>query len=251
MQAIIIDDEKRARHLLTTLIRDHINELHVVTEASNLKDGVTAIKELKPDIVFLDIEMPGETGLEIMNYFKDDEIAFQIIFVTAYNQYAVDAFRMNAIDYLLKPIDIDELKSAFAKAKQQQSSQQISEQIERLRQSVQQLSMDKIVMEIPRGYLFTSHNDIIYLEADGMYTNVYMINGKRNVICKPLKHFVEQLEGNKLFFKCHRSYMINLKHISELVKHDGDYIVMDDKKQIPISRSKRDQFLTAIQETFL
>lgn len=251
MKTVIIDDEKRARHLLSTLLSDHIAEIELLGEAANLLDGVSLIKDQQPDLVFLDIEMPGETGLEIVNHFSDHEINFQIIFVTAYNQYAIDAFRMNAVDYILKPIDVGELKTAFAKAKHQKSSQQISQQIERLRQSVQQLSVDKIVMEVPRGYLFTSHNDIIYFEADGMYTNVYMIDGKRNVICKPLKHFVEQLQENKLFFKCHRSYLINLKHISELVKHDGDYIIMGNKKQIPISKSNRDQFLKVIEETFL
>lgn len=250
MRVLIIDDEKRARHLLQTLIKEHLKEAQIVAEATDLNDGVAMIKSLQPDLVFLDIEMPGESGLQIMNHVSADEFSFQIVFVTAYNQYAVEAFKTKAIDYILKPIDIEELKAAYFKAKEQHNSQQVTQQLEQLRQSVKHLSLDKIVMEVPRGYLFASHNDIVYLEADGMYTKVVTIDGKSNLICKPLKHFVDQLSSNNLFFKCHRSFLINLKHITELVKHDGDYIVMANKRNIPISKSNRDQFLKVIQETF-
>lgn len=251
MRVLIIDDEKRARHLLHTLLEEHLNEVEVVGEATDLQDGLKLIESTTPDLIFLDIEMPGESGLEIIKYIKPDQHQFQIIFVTAYNQYAVEAFKTNAIDYLLKPIDIEELKTAFAKARKHHHSQQVTQQLEQLRRSVKHLSLDKIVMEVPRGYMFASHNDIIYFEADGMYTKVITTDGKTNLICKPLRHFVEQLATNDLFFKCHRSFLVNLKHITELVKHDGDYIVMENQRHIPISKSKRDQFLKVIEETFL
>lgn len=250
MKAIIIDDEKRARHLLSNLIAAHCPEINQVQEASDLKSGVHLIKAEQPDIVFLDIEMPNQSGLDILAYFPD-QIDFKIIFVTAYNQYAIEAFKLSAVDYLLKPIDITELKEAVAKAKEAIDVNNLSGQLNKLRDSLKQLSMDKIALEIPKGILFASHNDIVYFEADGMYTNVHLVEGKQKTICKPLKHFVEQLAQNTMFFKCHRSYLINLKYVEELVKDDGDYLLMRNQKRIPISKSKRDQFLEVVKETFL
>ncbi|UMB52520.1 LytTR family DNA-binding domain-containing protein [Lutibacter sp. A64] len=250
MRALIIDDEKRARHLLANLISNHCTNIVDIQEAVDLASGVTLINTTKPDIVFLDIEMPNQTGLEILEYFPNN-IDFKIIFVTAYNQYAIEAFKMSAIDYLLKPLDVEELKYAIAKAQEAIKAQNFNDQLNKLRESLKQLSVDKIALEIPKGILFTSHTDILYFEADGMYTNVHLITGKQKTICKPLKHFVQQLANNSMFFKCHRSYLINLKYVEELVKDDGDYLLMNNQKRIPISKSKRDHFLEVIKEVFL
>ncbi|WP_225035725.1 LytR/AlgR family response regulator transcription factor [Winogradskyella sp. SM1960] len=250
MKAIIIDDEKRARHLLSKLITEHCASISSIDEAQDLVSGVDLIKSSKPDIVFLDIEMPNQSGLDILEYFPN-QINFKIIFVTAYNQYAIEAFKRSAVDYLLKPVDTTELKAAVEKAKQAIEAHNLNDQLNKLRDSLKQLSIDKIALEIPKGIMFASHNDIVYFEADSMYTNVQLIDGKQKTICKPLKHFVEQLENNAMFFKCHRSYLINLKYVDELVKDDGDYLLMTNKKRIPISKSKRDQFLEVIKETFL
>ena len=250
MKAIIIDDEKRARHLLSKLITEHCASILSIEEAQDLVSGVDLIKSSKPDIVFLDIEMPNQSGLDILEYFPN-QINFKIIFVTAYNQYAIEAFKRSAVDYLLKPVDTTELKAAVEKAKQAIEAHNLNDQLNKLRDSLKQLSIDKIALEIPKGIMFASHNDIVYFEADSMYTNVQLIDGKQKTICKPLKHFVEQLENNAMFFKCHRSYLINLKYVDELVKDDGDYLLMTNKKRIPISKSKRDQFLEVIKETFL
>jgi len=250
MKAIIIDDEKRARHLLSNLLTEHCTSINSIEEAHDLASGVDLIKSSKPDVVFLDIEMPNQSGLDILEYFPN-HIDFKIIFVTAYNQYAIEAFKLSAVDYLLKPVDTTELKEAVAKAEEAIKTNNLNDQLNKLRDSLKQLSIDKIALEIPKGIMFTSHNDIVYFEADGMYTNVQLMDGKQKVICKPLKHFVEQLERNAMFFKCHRSYLINLKYVDELVKDDGDYLLMNNQKRIPISKSKRDQFLEVIKETFM
>ncbi|NJX16288.1 LytR/AlgR family response regulator transcription factor [Tamlana crocina] len=250
MKAIIIDDEKRARHLLSNLISEHCPSIKTIDEAQDLVSGVQLIKNGRPDLVFLDIEMPNELGLDILEYFPD-QIDFKIIFVTAYNQYAIEAFKLSAVDYLLKPVDVNELKEAVSKAEEAIKTNNLNDQLNKLRDSLKQLSIDKIALEIPKGIMFASHNDIVYFEADGMYTNVQLIDGKQKTICKPLKHFVEQLERNTMFFKCHRSYLINLKYVDELVKDDGDYLLMSNQKRIPISKSKRDQFLEIIKETFM
>ncbi|WOD43443.1 LytR/AlgR family response regulator transcription factor [Hwangdonia lutea] len=250
MKAIIIDDEKRARHLLSNLLAEHCVSITNIKEAQDLASGADLIKTSKPDVVFLDIEMPNQSGLDILEYFPD-QIDFKIIFVTAYNQYAIEAFKLSAVDYLLKPVDTNELKEAVAKAEEAIKANKLNDQLNKLRDSLKQLSMDKIALEIPKGIMFASHNDIVYFEADGMYTNVQLIDGKQKTICKPLKHFVEQLERNPMFFKCHRSYLINLKYVDELVKDDGDFLLMNNKKRIPISKSKRYQFLEVIKETFM
>ncbi|MGY0392209.1 LytR/AlgR family response regulator transcription factor [Bizionia sp. KMM 8389] len=250
MKAIIIDDEKRARNLLSNLITAHCSSVISLEEAPDLASGVSLIKAFKPDLVFLDIEMPNQSGLDILEYFPN-QIDFKIIFVTAYNQYAIDAFKLSAVDYLLKPVDVTELKEAVIKAEEAIKSNNFNEQLNKLRDSLKQLSIDKIALEIPKGIMFASHNDIVYFEADGMYTHVQLLGGKQKTICKPLKHFVEQLENNTMFFKCHRSYLINLKYVDELVKDDGDYLLMNNQKRIPISKSKRDQFLEVIKETFM
>ncbi|MFD2540924.1 LytR/AlgR family response regulator transcription factor [Lacinutrix gracilariae] len=250
MKAIIIDDEKRARNLLSNLITAHCASITSIKEAQDLASGVELIKASKPDVVFLDIEMPNQSGLDILEYFPG-KIDFKIIFVTAYNQFAIEAFKLSAVDYLLKPVDTNELKEAVAKAEEAIKANNLNDQLNKLRDSLKQLSIDKIALEIPKGIMFASHNDIVYFEADGMYTNVLLIDGKQKTICKPLKHFVEQLERNAMFFKCHRSYLINLKYVDELVKDDGDYLLMANKKRIPISKSKRDQFLEVIKETFM
>ncbi|UMB59114.1 LytTR family DNA-binding domain-containing protein [Lutibacter sp. A80] len=250
MKVLIIDDEKRSRHLLSNLIVEHCSDILEIQEAQDLASGVALIKVTNPDIVFLDIEMPNQSGLEILEYFPDN-IDFKIIFVTAYNQYAIEAFKMSAIDYLLKPLDVLELKEAISKAQEAITASNLNGQLNQLRKSLKQLSVDKIALEIPKGILFTSHKDILYFEADGMYTNVQLTTGKQKTICKPLKHFVQQLANNSMFFKCHRSYLINLKYVDELVKGDGDYLLMSNQKRIPVSKSKRDHFLEVIKEIFL
>ncbi|HFX17836.1 MAG TPA: response regulator transcription factor [Flavobacteriales bacterium] len=250
MKAIIIDDEKRARHLLTELVQSYCSQITQIIEAPDLATGVNLIKEESPQLVFLDIEMPNESGLKILDYFSD-QVPFNIIFVTAYNHYAVEAFKLSAIDYLLKPVDVDELQLAVNKAITALQAKDFKVQLNKLRESLKKLSYKKIVLEIPKGIMFTSHDDILYFQADGMYTNVKLKDGTEKVICKPLKHFVDQLADNPMFFKSHRSYFINLNYVEELTKKDGDYVIMSDQKEIPISKSNKEQFMKVIKEIFL
>ncbi len=250
MKVIIIDDENKARRLISTLIAEQCPEISEQYEASDLESGVTLIKEHKPDIVFLDIEMPKHSGLQIAEFFEPNEISFQIIFITAYNEYAVQAFKLSAVDYILKPIDVTELKNAIAKAKKNIDKNSITDKLDNLKKVFQQLSLNKMILEVPKGILFVSHDDIVLFEADGMYTKVYMKNSETQLICKPLKHFVDQLEDKPIFYKPHRSYLLNLKYMKELSKKDGFHIVMENNKTIPIAKEKKDEFLQMIQELF-
>ncbi|WP_394758001.1 LytR/AlgR family response regulator transcription factor [Flavobacterium sp.] len=250
MKAIIIDDENKARRLISTLILEQCPEITSHLEASDLESGVALIKEHQPDIVFLDIEMPNHSGLQIMDFFESSEINFQIIFITAYNEYAIQAFKLSAIDYLLKPIDITEFKSAVDKAKTAIEKSSITNKLDDLKKVFQQLSLNKMALEIPKGIIFVSHDDIILFEADGMYTKVYMKNNESQLICKPLKHFVEQLEDKAFFYKPHRSYLVNLKYIKEFSKKDGFHLIMENNKTIPIAKEKKEEFIQLIQNVF-
>ena len=182
MKVIIIDDENKARRLISTLLSENCPEITLQLEADDLETGVALIKEHQPDIVFLDIEMPKHSGLQIVDFFEPSEINFQIIFVTAYNDYAIQAFKLSAVDYILKPVDISELKSAIEKAKRNIESKSINNRLDDLKRVFQQLSLNKMVLEVPKGILFVSHDDIILFEADGMYTKVYMKNNESQLI---------------------------------------------------------------------
>lgn len=250
MKALIIDDENKARRLLEQLLLEQCPEIETILQASDLESGIETIKSDKPNIVYLDIEMPKYSGLQILELLEDYAIDFQIIFTTAYNQYAVDAFKLSAIDYLLKPIDREELKKATHKAINALNEQNINTQLQDLKNAFNQLALNKIALEIPKGIIFISHDDIVFFEADGMYTKTYLDNGNTQLICKPLKHFVEQLKNLPIFYKPHRSYLINLKHIKELSKRDGHHLVMTNNKTIPISKDKRDEFMLVLSEVF-
>ena len=250
MKVIIIDDESRARNVLSTLLKEECSGVSTILEASNLKEGVAIIKKEQPEIVFLDVEMPQNSGLEILDFFKNETIDFQIIFITAYSQYAIEALRISAIDYLMKPIDIDELNLALEKATKALSKENITHKLENLEKAFQQLSLNKIALEIPKGIIFVSHEEILYFEADGVYTKVQLATGKSLLICKTLKHFTDQLKEKPLFYKPHRSFLINLKFMIEVVKKDGLHVVMQNKKTIPISRDRKDSFLQMINNVF-
>ncbi|MEL0643937.1 LytTR family DNA-binding domain-containing protein [Olleya sp. Ti.3.14] len=250
MKAIIIDDEKRARRILKTLIEEECPEIVTVFDAENLLEGVAIIKAEQPDVVFLDIEMPNHSGLQILEFFKNDTINFQIIFTTAYGHYAIDAFKLSAVDYLLKPIDIDELKIAINKASDSLEENFIKEKLLNLERNFQQLALNKIALEVPKGIRFVSHEDILFFEADGVYTKVFLQNGKTELICKTLKHFTEQLSNKPLFYKPHRSYLINLKYMTEITKKDGLQVIMSNNKSIPIARDRKDEFMDIINRVF-
>ena len=250
MKVIIIDDENKARRLISTLLTENCSDITLQLEANDLETGVALIKEHHPDIVFLDIEMPKHSGLQIVDFFEPHEMNFQIIFVTAYNDYAIQAFKLSAVDYILKPVDILELKTAIEKAKKNIESKSINNRLDDLKRVFQQLSLNKMVLEVPKGILFVSHDDIILFEADGMYTKVYMKNNESQLICKPMKHFVDQLEGKPIFYKPHRSFLVNLKYIKELSKKDGFHLIMENNKTIPIAKEKKDEFLQIIQDLF-
>lgn len=247
MKALIIDDEKKARSVLRTLLTENCPKVSRVFEAENLMLGVSLIQAEKPEIVFLDIEMPEHSGLEILNYIDKTEYNFEIIFVTAYSDYAIQAFQLSAVDYLLKPVRPTQIKEAVNKAIQQLGTSQVSIKLEELKKSLSSSNFKKIGLPCASGIKFVNFDDIIMLEADGMYTNVSLKNADSIFVSRPLRFFTDVLSKNSTFYKPHRSFLINLIYITEYVKKDGGYILMENNKTVSITKDKREEFLALVQ----
>ncbi len=250
MKVLIIDDEKSARNLIEAMLLDVSPEIQIILKARDLETGVEIINSEDPEIVFLDVEMPKHSGLKILDFFEDKKINFQIVFITAYDKYAIEAFKLSAIDYLLKPIHVQELKKAVDKSIDRIKTKKVSSKLENLKKSIQHLKLNTLPLEVPKGISFVSYDDILYFEADAMYTKVHMKNSTIELVSKPLKYFSDQLCDNEFFYKCHRSYLVNLKHIKQFLKQDGGYIVISNGNNIPIAKNKKEEFLKCVQTLF-
>lgn len=248
MKAVIIDDEAKARNLLSTILNDFCPQVTEVHEAHNLMDGVKTIKNQQPDVVFLDIEMPDYLGIEIANFMEKEEMNFHLIFTTAYSHYAIKAFEMNAIDYLLKPMRPKQIKEALSKVTEQMSRASIHHQLIELKESVQNNTFKKLAVPISNGILFIKLDEIICFEADGMYTKLYTNNDSPQVISKPLKYFSSLLDSVEFFYRPHRSFLVNIHFMKQYLKKDGHSIIMDNDIQVPLARDKREEFMAFVKK---
>lgn len=246
MKALIIDDEQKARKLLTVLLQDHCSEISQIEQAPNLPEGVKKIHQYKPDIVFLDVEMPEYSGLELIDFIDLEKHQFEIIFTTAYAQYAIRAFELSAIDYLLKPLRPDKLKDAVTKVANSIQRNQLGNRIEALKESFEKKEFNKIAIPNSEGLLFLNIDEIVAIEADGPYSKITTKNDGEILVSKPMKHFASLLEDNQFFYKPHRSYFINMKCVKQFVKKDGGYILMDNGQVISISKDNKEDFLELI-----
>jgi two-component system, LytTR family, response regulator len=243
-KCIIIDDENRARLLMRNMLAEMCPEINVVDECDDLPSGVKAIKKLKPDLVFLDIEMPGHSGLEILDYFEDEELTFEIIFCTGYSEYALQAFRLSATDYLLKPLDPEMLKAAVQKfLKRNNSDNVVAYRALQENTAKNADTGDKcIVVNLAGSTRFVKVKDIIMLAAEGSYCQLHLSNGEKLLTSKNLKHFEDRLTEIPFFYRCHKSYMINLKKVTEYNKSDNS-VMLHDKLNGLVSADKSETFL--------
>lgn len=249
MKAIIIDDEAKARNLLKILIDEHCPKITQVFQADHLLKGVDIIKKEQPQLVFLDIEMPEHSGMEILDFISKEDYNFEIIFTTAYQEYAIKAIELSALDYLLKPVRVAKIKKSVDKAIEFMGKSKINQRLEELKAVFKSNEFKKIGLPVKDGIEFVAFKDIIMMEADGMYTKIYIKDQKAVLfISKPLKYFWENLNTIDLFYKPHRSFLINLNYIKKYVRSDGGYIVMDNEKSVSLSKSKTDEFIQLMQE---
>ncbi len=243
-KAIIIDDEAKGRLAIREKLREYCPQVQVIAEAANGREGIAAIEQYHPDIIFLDIEMPGMNGFEMLNSLPDKN--FHIIFTTAYNQYAIKAIKYAAFDYLLKPIDIEELKESVEKISQLKSSH-TKEQIHLLQHNISspRKLLNKLAVHTMEGLFFYDIADIEYLEANSNYTNFHFTNKTKIIASKTLKEF-EELLPEEIFFRPHNSYLINLTCIKKYIKGDGGQIELKTGVFIDVSRRKKEEFLKII-----
>lgn len=234
--AVIIDDEQSGRQMLQALIEKYFaQQVNVVATAESVAQGAEAIRHHQPDLVFLDIEMPEASGFELFDRVK---LSFEVIFVTAFSEYAIKAFKVNAIDYLLKPLDATEFRLAVNKAisRIKEKSPAPAPLVEWLKGFSKS---SKIGLPLSDGSLFIDVNEIVRCESSSNYTNIYLDDGKHYLICRTLKEVEESLSGYK-FLRVHRSHLINVNKVSRFSKNDGGMIILSDHSKVPINRQGRE-----------
>jgi len=239
IKALIIDDEANNREKLRNLIVKNCPNIEVIGEENGVRTGISAIRNKNPDLVFLDIRMGDGTGFDLLNRF--DTIDFKVIFVTAYEEFALKAFRCSAVDYLLKPVDPDELVEAVKKVSVL-LSQEHNKQLTILSDSIQSGRLKKIALRDSDNIHLINVSDIIYCDSEGSYVRFVVLNENDIIISKLLKEY-EELLSDSDFFRVHKSHLINLAHAKRFEKADGGFVVMSDESRIPVASRKREQLL--------
>lgn len=242
IKAIIIDDEIHCQETLGMLLKEFCPEIQVVERCRSAKHGLTAIDKHMPKLVFLDIEMPGMNGFEMLEQFE--EISFAVIFTTSYDQYAIKAIRFSALDYLLKPVDPAELQNAVKKVVEQKTLP-ITEQFNML---VKQLKgkdhqFNRIAVPTLEGFELIPAENIIRCEADNNYTHLFLKNKTKITACRTLKEMEFQLQDFSIFIRVHYSHMINLNEVIKYIRGDGGYLVMSDGSNVNVSKSRKESLM--------
>ena len=239
---IIIDDEPDAVDFISSIATEYCPDLDVVGKANNVREGVALINEIKPDLVFLDVEMPNGTGFELLTHFP--EKTFDVIFITAFNHYAIQAIKFSAVDYLLKPININEFIEAVNKVVSKRRSGVLSgnENFDILLENLRTSHPTRLVIPTSDGREYLNPKDIIRIEADRSYSWFFITGRHKILVSRHLKEF-QDLLNDRNFFRPHNSHLINLDFVKKFIRHDGGYIEMTDGSQIPISRNRKDLFL--------
>lgn len=241
IKAVIIDDEKKSREVLKSLIEQNFPEINVAGMADGVSSGYDLIKEHSPEVVFLDIKMGDGTGFDLLEKLQDKNL--KIIFTTAYDKFALKAIKYSALDYLMKPIDPEELRSTIEKIEKQKSSLPDNEQLRFLLESFKKPgNFSKITLLTGNAYEVVNIDDIVRCEAEGSYTKFILVNKKQILVSFSLKHYEDLLPEND-FFRIHHHHLINMHHVQKILKEDGGYVVLSDGSKLEISRRKKDIFM--------
>ena len=242
-KALIVDDEEKARNLLASFITEYLPEVTILDSVSNVMNAVKSINKNQPDIVFLDVDMPELNGFQLLDFF--DEINFQIIFTTAHSEYAVKAFQVSAVDFLLKPIQIGELLKSFEKVKKMNRLQN-NELYSTFKSNLSDKGFQKIALSISSGVLFVPLNEIVYLQAEGAYTNFIVKEGKKIMVSKKIKEFEHILSPENGFYRSHRSFIVNKEYIKQYIKTDGGSLLMTNNDEVSISKDMKETILNEL-----
>lgn len=244
IRILLVDDEAHCRDAIRLFLQTRCPEALILGEATSVAEAARMLPELTPDLVLLDVDLGDGTGFDLLDRFPKP--AFGVIFTTAHDEFALRAFRYSALDYLLKPVDPDELAEAVQKAAVPKESSEYHRQIEQLRQYSSTQRFDRITLSTGDGLLFIGTDEITRLEAQGNYSFVFLENGERHLAAQSLASFEELLPAPP-FFRTHQSHIVNTKFVRKLIKDDGDNIMMADKSILPLARRRKDAFVGAMK----
>jgi two-component system LytT family response regulator len=239
IKVLIIDDEMKARNVLKHYLENFVHEISCIETASSVDTAHEMLETYTPDIVFLDVEMPHKNGFQFLTEISDP--AFDVIFTTAYNQYAIQAIRFSALDYLLKPVDPDELQAAVKRHIEKKEARQTKKELfENLVENIGKKDVKDFKIAVPsaEGFYFFMVDDILRLEADRSYTYIHLVNKRPFIASKTLKHFEEMLEDFN-FIRTHKSHLVNPLHITRL-SNDNEFVLLSDGSKVDVSRRKKE-----------
>ncbi len=245
ISTLIIDDEADGREALRIAIEKFCPEVSLAGIYETPEQGLAAIQHLKPDLVFLDVQMPHMSGFDLLQ--RLSPVTFEVIFVTAHDQYAIKAIRFSALDYLLKPVDVDDLMHAIGKVKNRLQQKNSAYQYQSVLNNIQYRArkIERLAVPTFEGIEFFNTDHIIYCQADGNYTTLFLTNKQSTLISRNLKDF-ESLLAASGFCRVHHSYLINMKHIQKYVKGEGGYVILTDHYHVDISRRRKEEFLSLL-----
>lgn len=244
IRLLLVDDEAPCREALRIFLNAGCPEAHIIGEATSLAEATTVLPGLSPDLILLDVDLSDGTGFDLLDRFPKPN--FKVVFTTAHDEFALRAFRYSALDYLLKPIDPEELIAAVRKAALPGESLEYHHQLDQLRHNTSTRLFDRITLNTGDGLLFIDTAEIMRLEAQGNYSFVFLENGERHLAAQSLAGFEEMLPAPP-FFRAHQSHMVNTKFVRKLAKDDGESLQMTDKSVIPLARRRKEAFLGAMK----
>lgn len=247
IKAVIIEDEKKSQELLKKLIETNFSQIQIVGTADGVEKGIDLVKKENPDLILLDITMPDGTGFDLLE--KVSEKKTDVIFITATDKFAIKAIKYSAMDYILKPIDVEELKSAINKIIDKKSNLSNQDTLKFLLENIKKNDEQytKISLHTGNAYEIINVKDIIRCEADGNYTSFILTNNRKFVVSTGLKYYEDILPA-EAFVRVHHHQLININHVVRFLKEDGGYAVMTDNSKVEISRRKKDTFLQRLQK---
>ncbi len=246
MKTILIDDEPYCLELLAHLLNRHCPELEIVAQFSDALTALAYLETTTPELVFLDVEMPRLNGFDLLNrLFPFD---FRLVFTTAYDKYAIRAIKFSALDYLLKPIDIEELKTAVRRAVRQPAFQENQLQLARQLHSGGELMPMRIALSGQDGVDFVEIAQIVHCDSQGSYSEIFIEGGQKMLVSKNLKELGEMLEG-QTFFRIHHSHLVNLRHVRRYMRGSGGEVLMSNQHMLPVARSRKEEFLMLVSGT--
>ena len=240
MNVVIVDDEPMARETIKSIIIDRFPEINMVGQAGSVQSAIETIKDTKPDLVFLDVDLTDGYGFDILTILKP--INFKVIFITAHQEYAIKAIKFSAFDFILKPVSVTELSDAINRVQVEDDSSNQSLKWNAFFSNISNKDQKTIVLKTSESIHLVHVNDIIKCEADNNYSTFFLVDGKKIVISKGLKEYEEML-GELGFFRVHQSHLINLKFVSRYDKRDGGFVVLKDESHVPVSQRKKQKLL--------